>query len=489
MASLSARARPTGQGKRGPVATVPYRGRIRNDHRPSHGQTRLKWAIVPAELIYRWELSMGALRVLIKLGQHLNMETGTTNVSSNTIAQAFGIKRQAVDQQLKKLQQAGYIEVERRFNPNGSDAKRVIRVLCDFAQPDDRPTPERVATALTWDDREKLFQLDELGVIQVDRHAFRNPPRKDDAPVEPLPGELAEVTKDGKNVISLADLKLEGYRPSLTFDDIERISDCIDERQKEAQAKLAPGASSKKLAPSNVVKNNNKKGNGGKNSAGEPSPEDKKDAPTGATPVDELDGLAAVEALRMRGATIEWCRQVGPGLSATAVLKQWKAHWKRQGTSKWPSGADPLEMFKGYFRNAVRKAADNPDLMARAGIDDAIALASRFTGVTADQLEQQVEAGTKRPGVLLDVMCRTMARIGEIAWSRVFGRAEFGFDGNTVVVLAPMNVEAFAAWVDDPETAVAAFLNSKEAMGLEAVATDVLGPGAKIRPEPMGECD
>jgi hypothetical protein len=91
-----------------------------------------RFAITPARAVEDWRLGDAAYRVLACLGTYADRD-GWCWPSMPTLAERLGVTRQAVQRSIRQLAELGYIEVERRYRPDGTQDRNRYRLLFDRA--------------------------------------------------------------------------------------------------------------------------------------------------------------------------------------------------------------------------------------------------------------------------------------------------------------------------------------------------------------------
>ena len=91
-----------------------------------------RFAITPARAVEDHRLGDAAYRVLACLGTYANKD-GWCWPSMPTLADRLGITRQAVQRSIRQLVEIGYLEVESRRRPDGSQDRNRYPLLFDRA--------------------------------------------------------------------------------------------------------------------------------------------------------------------------------------------------------------------------------------------------------------------------------------------------------------------------------------------------------------------
>jgi len=91
-----------------------------------------RFAITPARAVEDHRLGDAAYRLLACLGTYADKD-GWCWPSMPTLADRLGITRQAVQRSIRQLAETGYIEVEPRRRPDGSQDRNRYRLLFDRA--------------------------------------------------------------------------------------------------------------------------------------------------------------------------------------------------------------------------------------------------------------------------------------------------------------------------------------------------------------------
>ena len=91
-----------------------------------------RFAITPARAVEDHRLGDAAYRVLACLGTYADKD-GWCWPSMQTLADRLGITRQAVQRSIRQLAEIGYLEVEPRRRPDGSQDRNRYRLLFDRA--------------------------------------------------------------------------------------------------------------------------------------------------------------------------------------------------------------------------------------------------------------------------------------------------------------------------------------------------------------------
>lgn len=89
-----------------------------------------RFSVIPARAVDDKKLGKAALLVLVALGTYSDRD-GWCWPSQTTIANRLGVSRPAVANQIKKLKQLGYIQIEPRFDSDGRQVSSKYRVLYD----------------------------------------------------------------------------------------------------------------------------------------------------------------------------------------------------------------------------------------------------------------------------------------------------------------------------------------------------------------------
>src|SRR5262249_11967518 len=82
---------------------------------------------LPAAAVFDRNVTNGNLRVLAALGKYANKD-GMCYPSVRTIAQALGVTRQAVQNHMRRLKIAGYLEVQRQRRTTGGFGPNLYRL-------------------------------------------------------------------------------------------------------------------------------------------------------------------------------------------------------------------------------------------------------------------------------------------------------------------------------------------------------------------------
>lgn len=93
-----------------------------------------RFAILPARAIDDARLAPAAVRVLAALSTYADRE-GWCYPSRRTVAARLGVNVQAVQRQERALVAAGYLQIERRYHPDGAERVPLRRVLYDVQLP------------------------------------------------------------------------------------------------------------------------------------------------------------------------------------------------------------------------------------------------------------------------------------------------------------------------------------------------------------------
>jgi len=94
----------------------------------------MRYSIIPVRAIEDPHIHGAALRVLVSLGSYADRD-GFCYPSQSTLARRLRVSRQAINQQIRVLEQLGYLQITRRKNYSGDETSCLYRIYFEDPTP------------------------------------------------------------------------------------------------------------------------------------------------------------------------------------------------------------------------------------------------------------------------------------------------------------------------------------------------------------------